>query len=408
MPNNNPFSRNHKIEKPSFIFFVAIIAACMSLNAFSINIMLPAFGAIEKDLGVSANHMHQVITVFVAGNGIGQLFFGTLSDWLGRRRIILVGFIAYALVSFAAASTDSLHILLIMRFAQGLTTASSHVISRAIVRDLYSGNLMAKVMSSSFMIFIIVPTIAPLVGQGILLVATWRMLFISLAGLAILIAILVYFYLPETHEEEKRVSLDFASFYDGFKKVLTNPKTMAYNFAMSAMVGNLMCFISLTPQVFSEIFKKPELMALIFGLSSIGMGIAALFNSRLVMKFGSKRISNFANIAFVLVALSHLLYIIAGFENYISFGAFQTLQLATMSLSTPNFSSIAMEPMGEVAGMAASIQGLMTSLGGALFGSFISSFWASDIKLIPISAIVFGLIAFLAIHSQNMLSKKAS
>ncbi len=395
-------------SQPGFAEFVALIASLMALGALGIDSMLPALPVIGADLGVRVeNHLQWIVSIYFLGMGIGQLFFGVLSDWLGRKRVLIAGVLVYVVFGLIAALTQNFAFLLVLRLLQGLAIATTGVVTRSIIRDLYSGAQMAKVMSISFMVFLLVPILAPSFGQAVLLVLPWRAIFLFMAGFGLATAIWAWVRLPETHDHDKRRRPDLAHLKRVAFFIVTEPTSIFYALAITFLIGSLLAYVSLMPQIFKDVFHRPELMAGIFAACAAAMGAASALNASLVERLGVKRISHTALTAFVVVTLIHLAWAYSGRETIISFLILQALTMGLMSLSTSNFSAVAMEKVGHVAGTAASLQGVVTTVGAAVVSGLIGQGWTGKIQWLPFAAAICGVtaMAFIALAEKGRLFK---
>jgi DHA1 family bicyclomycin/chloramphenicol resistance-like MFS transporter len=387
-------SESYVKSGPGFAEFVAMIASLMAMGALGIDTMLPALPAIGADLHVKvANHLQWIISAYFLGMGAGQLMVGTLSDWLGRKRVLLGGMALFVLFSGVAATTPSFALLLLVRVFQGGAAATSNVITRSIVRDRYAGPRMAKVMSISYVIFLIAPILAPSIGQLILLALPWPAIYLALAGYAATIGVWVFARLPETHPEALRFKPDVAHLRRVGFFVLTEPSSLFYTIAIGLLFGSLMTYVSLMPQIFQDVFHRPALMAPIFAACAGTMGVGSMVNAGLVERLGLKRISHTALSAFIAVSVVHLLWALLARETILSFMILQAMTMGCLSLTSSNFSAIAMEKVGHIAGTAASIQAVATTLLGTIVASVMGQFWSGHIGLLPLTAGVCGLLS---------------
>ena len=378
-----------------FAEFVALIASLMALGALGIDSMLPALHFIGRDLHVSdPNHQQWVVQIYFLGLGVGQLFFGVLSDWLGRKRVLLSGVAVYIVFALIAGMTRDFATLLVMRLLQGLAVSTTGVVTRSIVRDLYAGPKMAKVLSISLVVFLLVPIAAPTLGQIILSFAPWRAIFLVMAGLGLATGLWGWLRLPETLPPEKRHRPDIAHIRRVAFFVVTEPGSLFYTLAIAFLIGSLLAYVSLMPQIFSDVFGKPQLMAGIFAACAGTMGLSSMLNASLVERVGLKRISHSALTAFVVMSAIHMVWALLGHETILSFTILQALTMGLMSLATSNFSAVAMEKVGHVAGTAASLQGVVQTVGAAAISAAIGAGWSGGIYLLPLGALVCGLVAF--------------
>jgi MFS transporter, DHA1 family, multidrug resistance protein len=354
-----------------FLEFVILAAATMSTQAIAIDAMLPAFPTIVSVLNVGdPNRGQWIVTAYMTGMGLGQLFWGMLSDRFGRRPILLGGLTLYVIAALLCSLSGTFEALLAWRFVHGLAAACVTV-TRSVVRDLYSGRQMARVMSLTFVVFLTVPILAPSLGQLILLIAPWRYIFVVFALFAAMVAAWGYLRLPETLHPEYRMTLTRKHVLNAAKLVLGTRTSIFYTLAMMVMFGTIMAYVGMVAQIFSEVFHRPKLMPSMFALCAIFMGMAAYLNSRIVERLGMRLISHTALLLFIAVTGLHVLVAALGLERIWTFVVLQSLTMATFSLSVSNFGAMAMEPMGSIAGIAASLQGFISTFSGALVGILI-------------------------------------
>lgn len=381
-------------SQPSFAEFVALIASMMALGALGIDAMLPALPAIGGELNVQVeNHLQWIVSAYFGGMGVGQLFMGVLSDWLGRKRLLITGIALYVMLALVAAFVNDFGLLLALRLLQGLAVSATGVVTRSVVRDLYAGPRMAKVMSMSYVVFLIVPILAPSLGQLVLMFAHWRVIFLVMAGLGTIVALWAWLRLPETLALENRHKPDLAHLKRVGFFVVTDMSSVVYTLSMAFLVGSLLAYVSLMPQVFNDFFKEPGWMAAVFAACAATMAGGSMLNASLVERLGLKRISHSALCAFILFAAIHFTVASLMHEPIWVFVILQGLTMGAMSLTTSNFSAIAMEKVGHVAGTASSIQGVVVTVGGAVISAWIGQHWAGNVSLLPIGALICGLIA---------------
>ncbi len=353
----------------SFREFVGLVAAMMAMVALAIDTMLPALPAIGTSLGIAEENERQlIVTVFLLGFGVAQLLYGPLSDRFGRRPLLLFGTGAYVLFSIGAALAPSFGVLLLFRALQGTAVAATRVVTISVVRDCYGGRQMARVMSLAFMVFLAVPVMAPSIGQFFLLFLPWRGLFWVLACYGLLVLSWLSTRLPETLHAEYRRPIDFSSVVAAIRRTLTARQAVGYMLALTVISGALYGFINSVQQIFADTFHRPTLMPLVFAAIAGMMALASLINSRIVERLGTRRVSHTALLGFVGIECLHLAIALAGHETLISFALCQATAMFCFGLSTANFGAMAMEPLAEVAGTAASVQGFITTVGGALLG----------------------------------------
>lgn len=368
---NQPTTSENTAPIP-FAEFVALIASLMALTALGIDSMLPALPAIGTSLDVvDANSRQFVITAFLIGFAFAMLVYGPLTDRFGRRPVLIVALVGYVLTNILAALSGSFVLLLIARAASGAMVAGARSVTVALVRDCFSGRAMARVMSLAFIVFMAAPVLAPTFGQFVLSFASWRWIF---GGIALVAgAVLIWFVsrMPETLRPEERRPIRPGTILDAARQVVRDRYAVGYTLAATALQGGLFGFINSVQQVMADVFHRPELLTVVFACVASLMALASFLNSRIVMRFGTRLISHSALTGFILFSSLHLILGLSGHDTLVSFVVVQALMMGCFGLATSNFSSMAMEDMGAIAGTAASIQGFVATLGGALIGAFI-------------------------------------
>lgn len=344
----------------------------MGLNALAIDVMLPALPYMGEALGVSDENDRQfVIGAYMMGFGIAQLAFGPLTDRFGRRGPLLVGLAIYLVCAFAATFAPDFATLLALRFIQGMGAAGTRVIATAVVRDRFSGRAMAEVMALTFMVFMAIPIVAPGIGQVLLLVGPWEAIFIFMGALAGLIGIWALLRLPETLAPENRRPLRLASIVEGFRLVFTNRVAISYGLAGMFLFGAMFGFITASQQIFVDIYGLGALFPLAFAAMAGTMAIAQFVNSRIVHRFGMRRLSHLAILLYLAMAIIWLALALSGpISLPLFFAIFLIIQVG-FGWAASNMNSLSMEPLGAVAGTAASVFGFLQTVGGAILGTII-------------------------------------
>ena len=371
-----------------------MMAAAMALHAAAIDTMLPALPTIGRAFTVtSQNQLQWLVTIFMVGSGLGQIIYGPLTDRYGRRPVLLAGMSVFVLISLVAGSAPSLRWLLLARVLQGFAAAATSVVCRAIVRDRFVGASMARVMSVFFNVFLTAPILAPSIGQLLLLVMPWRGLFVALAVFGGSVTLWVYLRLPESLAVETRRGLSVSDLTQAAWFVISEPVSMLYTIAMTVMFGALLSYVSTVSQIFNEGFHAPHLMAAAFAFCASAMGLAAFTNSRLVERLGMRRISHTSLLLFIAITGVHVLVSLSIHEGVVLFSILQAGAMACFGLCVSNFGAIAMQPMGAIAGSAASVQGVIYTIGGALLASLIGQQWHGAITFLPLGAFCCGCVA---------------
>lgn len=357
------------ISRPGAREFIALMAISMGLNALAIDAMLPALPAIGESLGVAEENQRQlVVTIYLIGFGLAQIIYGPLSDRFGRKPLLILGLILYAAFSVTGGLAASFGLLLISRLMQGLAAAATRVLTVAIVRDRYHGPAMARTLSLMMIIFMMVPILAPSFGQGVLLISSWRHIFIGLAAAGLVLAAWTWIRLPETLPIEARRPLSANHIVQAVRETLRNRASLGNTIASTLAFGGLIAFLTSIQQIVFDVFHRPELIGILFACVAGPMAISAYANSRLVHRFGSRRLLLYALTIFVTLAFLHLAIARIFGETIWSFTLLQALKMACFGLIGANAGALAMEPLGHIAGTASSLQGMTTNAGGAFIG----------------------------------------
>ncbi|WP_349366873.1 MAG: multidrug effflux MFS transporter [Nitratireductor rhodophyticola] len=365
--------------------FIALAAALMSLNALAIDIMLPALQQIGAELGVDDENARQyIVTAYLAGLGGGQLIFGPISDRFGRRAPLFIGLALYVSAALIAAISPSFAVILALRFLQGIGAATTRVIAVSAIRDVFGGRQMAEVLSMVMMVFMVIPVIAPSIGQLIMIFGDWSEIFIAMAVLAIVFGTWAAIRLPETLAPENRRELTFSSVTRGFGYVLTNRIALCYTLATTSIFGSLFGFISSAQQIYTDTFDLADWFPILFAIGAGLMAISSFTNSRLVGRIGMRRLSHTALVGFTAVSLLWLVLAAFGYMPFALFFVLFSVAMFQFGWVGANFNSIAMEPLGHVAGTAAATQGFLTTLGGGLIGAFVGQMF--DGSTVPLAA----------------------
>jgi DHA1 family bicyclomycin/chloramphenicol resistance-like MFS transporter len=377
-----------------FYPFVAMMAALMATNALAIDAMLPALPQIGEALGIhEPNERQWIVTSYLLGFGVAQIVYGTLSDRFGRRPVLLFGLVVYVVASVLSAFSTSFAMLMLARVVQGVGAAATRVLAVSIVRDCYSGRDMARVMSLALIVFLAVPILAPSIGQAILWVAPWRWIFGVLTAFGAVVMLWAAIRLPETLHEEDRTPIKLASIVAAFRTVLTTRIGVGYMLAMTFVLGGLFGFINSAQQVFVDVFRAPEWFTAIFAMIAACMAAASLLNSRIVGRLGMRRVSHGALLGYIALTSLHAILALSGHESLWTFALLQGGTMFAFGLLAPNFGAMAMDPLGHVAGTASSVQGFVTTVGGALLGFYIGQHFNGTVVPLTLGFSLCGLVA---------------
>ena len=386
-----------QIQRPalSFAELIAITAAVMALNALAVDMMLPALGAIGDDLGTARDNDRQlIIIVYILGNGVAQLFFGPLVDRFGRKRVLMWSLAGYAVGSLLSVIATSFSLLLAARAFQGVTTAAARVAVIAVVRDQCSGRRMAQVMSLAITIFMAAPILAPGFGQLILFAGPWRAIFLALLLYGLVLALWLYWRLPETLAPDKQKPLRPGPIIGAYMEFIRNRTAIGYTLASALCFGAVFGYISASEQIFLETFDIGGAFAGAFAVIAAALGAATLINARLVAQFGMRRLTHGAVLVFIIVNLIHLAIAATSGETFVIFMVMMMISFFCLGLIGPNATAMALEPLGHIAGSAAAANGFAGTTGAGFLGGLIAQFY--DGTTIPIiqGFCVLGVAAF--------------
>ncbi|MEG3123239.1 multidrug effflux MFS transporter [Sphingomonas sp. GB1N7] len=381
-----------------FVEFVALVAALMALAALGIDSMLPALPAIGLSLGVSdPGDFPLVITFFMIGFGLAQIVHGPLADRYGRRPVLIVALCGYVLFNALAALSQSFTFLLLARLAGGAMIATTRVVAVALVRDCYSGRAMARVSSLAFMTFMIVPVLAPSFGQLVLLLGNWRLIFGVIAAVAMIVLAWFALRMPETLAAADRAPLSLPVLTRNWRITVSDRHSLGYTLATTALQGALFGYLGSIQPIMDKVFHRPGLLGIAFAASAGLMAVANLLNSQIVMRVGMRRISQSALVMLILASSTSLVLTLSGIETLWLFVALQAITMASFGLAASNFSAMAMDKVGHIAGTASSVQGLVTTIGGALAGALIGRAFDGTTIPLHIGFLAGGVVALLII-----------
>jgi len=355
--------------------FIALVALTTSLVAMSIDTMLPALGTMASELGAPrANDRQLILSVFFAGMAVGQLVYGPVSDSTGRKPALYLGIGLFVLGGLICALTQSFGWLLIGRALSGFGAAGPRIVSVALVRDAHTGSSMARVMSFVQTVFILVPVLAPSIGQAVLLVTTWRAIFGGLVTIALLNVLWLAWRQPETLPVARRVPFSLRAIRHGCLETFRNRIAFGYTLASGFVFGGFISYLSMSQQVFQEQYGLGAKFPVFFGLLASAIGLASFANGKLVMRFGMRRLSRTSLLCNCVLCVCALLgsWALGGHPPLFAFVAFMLICFFCNGLLFGNFSARAMEPVGHIAGVASavigSVSGLLALALGTLFG----------------------------------------
>lgn len=387
--------------------FIALIAFLFGSVAFSVDAMLPALPQIGGDLSpANPNHAQFVLTSLVLGLGVGTLFVGPLSDAFGRRIVILSGLILYITAAFFATKAQTLEGMLVARVAQGMGAAAPRVVGAAIIRDLYKGREMARITSFVMMIFILIPSIAPTVGQGILLAFGWRGIFAAFLMLGVINMLWYGLRQEETLPTDKRRPLSLAKLSEAAREVFAHKDVRIYIAVLSLGFGQMFAMLSVSQQIYSEVFDRAASFPYYFGLMGLLAGTGSLLNARLVMRLGMRRIAttayasqSCASLAFFAVLMSGLL------PHGLAFPAFflWTVSVFFMTgVTFGNLMALSLEPMGHIAGMASTLVGAVSTIAAVAVAAPVGLAFNGTVYPLVVGIFACSLLAYLLMRRTTV------
>ena len=376
-------------RRPGAREMTALLALLMALNAFAIDAMIPALPAIGEELGVAEENRRQLVVVaYFLGFGSTQLIWGPLADRFGRKPILAIGVTLYAIFALLCGLAWSFPLLIAGRVAMGASAAVTRVLVISMIRDLFEAESMARIMSLVFMTFMLVPVLAPLVGQGILLFFPWRAIFVVLALYAALMLGWSMLRLPETLRPEYRRTLNWREMARAMGDTLKERQSLGYTLALTVSFAGLIAYIASVQQLVFDVFDAPHLIGLVFACVAAPMALASYGNSRIVERFGLRRVGHISSALLVAITGAHLALALLGLESLWVFIVMQGLTMGCFSFTSSNFGTLAMEHMAPIAGTASSVQGVIGTIGSALIGFAIGQ--AYDGTALPFLIGLFG------------------
>lgn len=391
--------------------FVGFMAGLSIAIAIAIDITLPAFDEIKDSLELdpSSNALALTISLYFLGMALSQIFYGPLADHFGRKPVLNAGLILFTIGAAWSTFAPSLGSLLASRFVWGVGAGSPRVLSNTIVRDVFDGDRMARVLSLVMSVFLIGPVIAPLVGEGLLTLGTWRVVFG--AGLVLGVGMLVWaLRLEETLIPEHRTRFGFRRTGQALRAVLATRATIGYTVALTFIFGVLITLLGSLPLIFADVYGRADQFALLFSIASAVSAIAAYVNSRLVERTGARTVMRVSSVGFVVVGFLATVFSMIG-EGEPGFWLWFTLVtmiFALLNILIPTGSALALEPMGRIAGTASSVVGTLSLLGGTLLGMLIDSRLEGSVTPMSAGFLAYGSLALIAVMWADRPSARIS
>lgn len=369
----------------------------MSIVALCIDALLPALPDIGNALGVTnPNDNQKLVTMIFLGLGFGQLIFGPLSDSFGRKPIVYVGFLLFVVATYICLTTKSFDMMILGRVLQGVGLASPRTISIAMIRDSYSGNYMAKILSIVVMVFILVPVIAPTLGQFLLKFYDWPSIFYVNLLFGLLVMLWFWLRQQETLQPKHRIRFTALLFVDGAKEFVKHKHAVAFTLVSGFITGSFMVYLSTAQQIFEIQYDLADKFPIIFASLAISVGLATYLNSRFVVRFGMWRIAYTATIAYVLISILYIILYPTGTNPSIEvLIGFFAIQFFAIGFLFGNLRALAMQPLGHIAGIGAAINGFVSTVMAVPIANYIGSFINDSVLPLFIGFSLFGFLSFL-------------
>ncbi len=381
--------------------FICLMAALMSLVALAIDSMLPALDQIGASLGVlDPNDNQLIISTLFLGMAMGLMLYGPLSDSYGRKRAIYLGILIFLLGNLISLYSENLTFMLIGRLCQGFGAAAARVVTMAMIRDKFEGREMGKVMSLIMVFFVMVPAIAPSLGQGILLFASWRGIFWLLFFAGTGGVLWLHFRQPETLAREKRLRFSLLTIFAGVKETLKHPIARYYMIAAGIIFGSFVGYLSSAQQVLQIQYQLGETFSLYFGALALAIGFSSLVNSRLVMRYRMDTLC-FAALALLSIVSTLFFFYAQGFAGQPPLAALMGYLAVTffcLGILFGNLNTLAVQSLGHIAGVATSVISSIQTLLSVIIGSLIGQAYDGTVRPMVLGFLVCGICAMFILY----------
>ena len=374
--------------------FIAMMAMIQALQALSIDAMLPALGVMASDLGTTDPNQRQlVVGVYLIASGFGALLPGSLADRYGRRPVLFASLGLYFLFGLGCAVVSDFSTLLVLRALQAVSSAGLIVLPSAIIRDRFEGDKMARMLSIVSVVFMIVPILAPALGQLIMLFAGWRWIFGGIALMALLVGGWVFLRLPETLHPEYRQRIEPLVIGANMWTAATDRASIGYVVGSALVLGGLFGYINSAQQLVVEHFGAGQSFPLLFAASAVGLALASFTNSRIVERFGARRVSHTALLGFIAVSAVQVWVAFSPGETLWSFMPLMAANICLIGFIGANFGSIALQPFARIAGAAASLQAFVRMVVASTFGALIGQAYDNSARPLALALLFGGIVS---------------
>ncbi len=381
------------------------MAAASATVAISIDAMLPAFGDVREYLGLSSDSssVALVVTVFIGGLGVGQFVYGPLADRFGRKPVFIAGLVLYSAAGFATTFATSLSALLVGRFFWGLGAAGPRIVSQALLRDRFRGDVLARAMAVILTVFLIVPTLAPILGQTLLHFGSWRYTFAVGPVFGIIVALWAATRLSESLKPADRRPIDIRSLSRTVLEILKTRRTLGNAIALMVMSAAFLPYLASSERMYGEIYGRADTFFLFFAASAIVMAGFTMTSAWVVRRIGTRRTTAGAIALLLLVAVVNVTVTLVsgGVPAFVFFFVATTVLISLNTAMTPLLTSSALDEVGFAAGTAASTIGVISLLGGALLSPLVDTAIKATVTPFAVGFFVFSLVAALAVAWAN-------
>jgi DHA1 family bicyclomycin/chloramphenicol resistance-like MFS transporter len=396
-------------EQTFKIEFVALMAALMSMVALSIDALLPGLPQVGNALGVTNPNDNQLlITMIFLGVGFGQLLFGPLSDSFGRKPIVYLGFVLFIIATIICVTTKNFEVMIIGRILQGIGLSSPRTLAISMVRDSYSGDYMAKILSIVVMVFILVPVLAPTLGQLLITNFDWKSVFYFNLFFSSVVIIWFWKRQAETLPVANRIKFSNTLFIDGTREFFRHKHAVVFTFISGFMSSSYLVYLSTSQQIFEKQYDLAELFPYLFASSALAVGFSTYLNSRFVVKYGMFQIAFKATIAYLAIALLFVILFYSGNPNVVVLVSFFAMQFFAIGFIFGNLRALAMQPIGHIAGIGAALNGFISMVMAVPIANYIGSFVIDSVLPLFIGFVVFGILSLLLFmivknnHKKNL------
>ncbi len=394
----------------SHLEFIVLMASLMSLVALSIDALLPALEQIGISVGITHSNDNQLlITMIFLGLGFGQLIFGTISDSFGRKPMIYLGFIVFVIASFICIAATSLEMMIFGRILQGIGLSAPRTLTIAMVRDMFSGDYMAKVMSFIVVIFILVPVVAPAIGKIMLDLYGWKSIFYSQLLFGVFVMLWLWKRQPETLKEENRIKFSLSVFFDGTKEFFKYKEAIAFTLISGYISGSFIVYLSASQHIFQEQYNLVDEFPFIFAGLVIAIGFATFLNGKFVLKYGMLKLVTISTLFYTAIPLVYML-IFNGKPNpsvtvlLIFFG----FEFFSVGFLFGNLRALAMQPIGHIAGIGAAINGFVSTIMAVPIATYIGKYVVTTALPLFIGFFICGIASLLTLYYLRVFQKKVT